>query len=93
MRAFAAAPVAIDHLAERHNLTASGLAKRAVRNNPQKAEPGDKAKERLELKAQKEAEAAEAAAAAGARTHRFRSRFAAIFDDRPCSSTKPRAAD
>ena len=34
-----------------------------------------------------------AATAAGARTHRFRSRFAAIFDDRPCSSTKPRAAD
>ena len=47
-------------------LDAAGLLTRATRNNPKKGEPGEKAKERLELKAQKEAEAAEAAAAAAA---------------------------
>lgn len=47
-------------------LDAAGLRTRAARNNPQKAEPGAKAKERLELAAQKAAEAAEAAAAAEA---------------------------
>jgi small subunit ribosomal protein S16 len=47
-------------------LDAAGLLKRAAKNNPKKGEPGDKAKERAEVKAQKEAEAAEAAAAAAA---------------------------
>ncbi|TPE60465.1 30S ribosomal protein S16 [Sandaracinobacter neustonicus] len=47
-------------------LDAAGLLTRTAKNNPKKAEPGEKAKERLELKAQKEAEAAEAAAAAAA---------------------------
>ena len=47
-------------------LDAAGLLTRTTRNNPKKGEPGEKAKERLELKAQKEAEAAEAAAAAAA---------------------------
>ena len=45
-------------------LDAAGLLKRSAKNNPKKGLPGEKAKERLELKAQKEAEAAEAAAAA-----------------------------
>ncbi|WOE76542.1 30S ribosomal protein S16 [Alterisphingorhabdus coralli] len=45
-------------------LDAAGLKERKARNNPQKAEPGEKAKERLEEKAAKEAEAAEAAKAA-----------------------------
>jgi small subunit ribosomal protein S16 len=44
-------------------LDAAGLRERPARNNPQKAEPGEKAKERLEQRAAKEAEAAEAAAA------------------------------
>src|SRR6186997_1853718 len=44
-------------------LDAAGLKERPARNNPQKAEPGEKAKERLEQRAAKEAEAAEAAAA------------------------------
>jgi small subunit ribosomal protein S16 len=44
-------------------LDAAGIRERPARNNPQKAEPGDKAKERLEQRAAKEAEAAEAAAA------------------------------
>src|SRR5690349_3084409 len=44
-------------------LDAAGLKERQARNNPQKAEPGEKAKERLEQRAAKEAEAAEAAAA------------------------------
>ena len=44
-------------------LDAAGLVTRAPKNNPKKGEPGEKAKERAELKAQKEAEAAEAAAA------------------------------
>ena len=44
-------------------LDAAGIKERAARNNPQKAEPGEKAKERVEARAAKEAEAAEAAAA------------------------------
>ena len=47
-------------------LDAAGVQNRTAKNNPKKAEPGAKAKERLEMKAQKEAEAAEAAAAAAA---------------------------
>lgn len=47
-------------------LDAAGLRTRAARSNPNKAEPGAKAKERAEMAAQKAAEAAEAAAAAEA---------------------------
>ena len=45
-------------------LDAAGIMERTPRNNPQKAEPGEAAKERAEEKAAKEAEAAEAAKAA-----------------------------
>ena len=45
-------------------LDAAGLASRPARNNPKKAEPGAKAKERLEEKRMKEEEAAAAAAEA-----------------------------
>ena len=44
-------------------LEAAGVLEAKTRNNPQKAEPGEKAKERAEEKAAKAAEAAEAAAA------------------------------
>ena len=44
-------------------LDAEGLMKRAAKNNPKKAEPGEKAKERAEEKAAKAAELAEAEAA------------------------------
>src|SRR5438067_2077769 len=44
-------------------LDAAGLRERPARNNPQKAEPGEKAKGRVEQRAAKEAAAAEAAAA------------------------------
>ena len=44
-------------------LDAAGIRERTARNNPQKAEPGEKAKERLEERAKREQEAAEAAAA------------------------------
>ena len=44
-------------------LDAAGIRERAARNNPKKAEPGEKARERVEARAAKEAEAAEAAAA------------------------------
>ncbi|SBV31253.1 30S ribosomal protein S16 [uncultured Sphingopyxis sp.] len=47
-------------------LDAAGIKERAVRNNPNKAVPGEKAKERAEEKAQKLADAEEAAAAAAA---------------------------
>jgi small subunit ribosomal protein S16 len=47
-------------------LDAAGLRTRAAKNNPNKAEPGAKAKERAEMAVQKAAEAAEAAAAAEA---------------------------
>ena len=45
-------------------LDAAGIMERAPRNNPQKAEPGEKAKERAEEKAEKLKEAEEAAKAA-----------------------------
>lgn len=45
-------------------LDAAGIQERAARNNPQKAEPGEKAKERAEERASKAAEAEEAAKAA-----------------------------
>ncbi len=45
-------------------LDAAGIKERPARNNPKKGEPGAAAKERIEMKAQKEAEAAEAAKAA-----------------------------
>ena len=45
-------------------LDAAGIQERAARNNPNKAEPGEKAKERAEEKAAKAAEAEEAAKAA-----------------------------
>jgi len=45
-------------------LDAAGLRERAARNNPNKGQPGDKAKERLEEQAKKAEEAAEAAKAA-----------------------------
>src|SRR5437868_14980734 len=44
-------------------LDAAGLRERPARNNPKKAEPGEKAKERAEARVAKEAEAAAAAAA------------------------------
>ena len=44
-------------------LDAAGIMERAARNNPKKGEPGEKAKERAEERATREAEAAEAAAA------------------------------
>ena len=47
-------------------LDAAGVKERAARNNPKKAEPGEKAMERAEERASREAEAAEAAAAAEA---------------------------
>ena len=47
-------------------LDAAGVKERTARNNPNKALPGDKAKERAEERATKAAEAAEAAAAANA---------------------------
>ncbi len=45
-------------------LDAAGLLARTAKNNPKKAEPGAKAKERAEMKAQKESDKAEAARAA-----------------------------
>ncbi|MXP09754.1 30S ribosomal protein S16 [Pseudoblastomonas halimionae] len=47
-------------------LDAAGIQEREARNNPNKAEPGEKAKERAEEKAAKEAEAKEAEEAAKA---------------------------
>jgi small subunit ribosomal protein S16 len=47
-------------------LDTAGIKERAVRANPKKAEPGEKAKERAEEKAAKLAEAEEAAKAAAA---------------------------
>ena len=49
-------------------LDAAGVKERAARSNPNKAEPGEKAKERAEERATKAAAAAEAAAPASAET-------------------------
>src|SRR3954469_11220088 len=46
-------------------LDAAGIRERAARNNPNKAEPGEKAKERAEARAAEEGEGAGAAAAPG----------------------------
>ena len=45
-------------------LDAAGVMERAARNNPKKGEPGEKAKERAEAEAARQAELAEAVAAA-----------------------------
>jgi small subunit ribosomal protein S16 len=50
-------------------LDAAGVRERAARNNPKKAEPGEKAKERAEERAAKIAAVAEAAAEAAAAAH------------------------
>lgn len=47
-------------------LDAAGIRERAARNNPQKAEPGEKAKERVEERAKRAADAEAAAAEAAA---------------------------
>jgi small subunit ribosomal protein S16 len=47
-------------------LDAAGVKERAARSNPNKGQPGEKAKERAEERATRDAEAAEAAAAAAA---------------------------
>jgi small subunit ribosomal protein S16 len=47
-------------------LDQAGVRSRTARNNPQKAEPGTKAKERVEARAKKEADRAAAAAAPAA---------------------------
>src|SRR3954466_9244771 len=47
-------------------LDAAGIRERPARNNPQKAEPGEKAKERVEERAKKAADAEAAAAGAAA---------------------------
>src|SRR5205085_11393584 len=44
-------------------LDAAGIVERPARSNPNKGQPGEKAKERVEERAKKEADAAEAAAA------------------------------
>lgn len=49
-------------------LDAAGIMERATKNNPKKAEPGEKAKERAEERAAKIAEAEEAAKEAAAST-------------------------
>ena len=48
-------------------LDAAGIKERAARNNPKKAEPGEKAKERAEERAEKQKAAEEAAAEAAAK--------------------------
>ncbi|MGB7405223.1 MAG: 30S ribosomal protein S16 [Pacificimonas sp.] len=63
-------------------LDAAGLMKREARNNPQKAVPGDKAKERVEEKAAKETERKEAEEAAKAEA------AAAPADEAPAEEVK-----
>jgi small subunit ribosomal protein S16 len=64
-----------------------GVAERAARQNLKKGEPGEKAKERAEERATRDAEAAEAAAAASAEAE------AAPAADEPAADEAPAAAD
>ncbi len=72
-------------------LDAAGLRTRAARSNPNKGEPGAKAKERAELAAQKEAEAAEAAAAAAAEAAEAAAAAAAAPAEEAAPAAEPAA--
>jgi small subunit ribosomal protein S16 len=65
-------------------LDAAGVRERTARNNPNKAQPGEKAKERLEERAGKAAAAEEAAAAAAA---------APAVEEAPVAAEAPAAED
>src|SRR5690348_9321060 len=66
-------------------LDAAGLRERPARNNPKKAEPGEKAKERIEERAKREQEAAEAAAAPKEETE------AVVADEVEAATAEPTA--
>lgn len=69
-------------------LDAAGLKERSARNNPKKAEPGEKAKERAEERAAKLAEAEEAAKeAAAAPVAEEASAEAVLEDEAPADAT------
>ena len=67
-------------------LDAAGIQERPARNNPNKAEPGEKAKERVEERAKKEAEAAAAPAGRPPPRRRPKSSAAGL-----CRGTAPAA--
>jgi small subunit ribosomal protein S16 len=69
-------------------LDAAGIKERPARNNPNKGKPGEKATERAEERAAKEAEAAEAAAAAAAVEPE-----AAAPEEAPAADEAPAAAE
>ena len=73
-------------------LDAAGVKERAARNNPKKAEPGEKAKERAEERATKLAEAEEARRAA---EEAAKAPAAAATDegDAPTGADEPQATD
>ncbi|MDZ3830631.1 MAG: 30S ribosomal protein S16 [Sphingopyxis sp.] len=79
-------------------LDVAGVKERAARNNPKKAEPGEKAKERAEEKAAKIAEAEEAAkeaaeaAAAAAAAPAEEAVAEAVADEVPADATAADAA-
>jgi small subunit ribosomal protein S16 len=73
-------------------LDAAGIKERAPRNNPQKAEPGEKAKERVEERAKREADAAEAAkAAAEAPAEKAAEAEAVIAEEVEAAAAEPTA--
>src|SRR5689334_3096436 len=72
-------------------LDAAGIRERAARNNPKEAEPGEKAKERLEQRAAKEAEAAEAAAGPAETEASQEEAEAVIAEEVEAATTEPTA--
>jgi small subunit ribosomal protein S16 len=66
-------------------LDAAGIKERAARNNPNKGKPGEKATERAEERATKQAEAAEAAAAAAAVADEAPAEEALVADEAPAA--------
>jgi len=70
-------------------LDAAGIRERAARSNPNKAEPGEKAKERAEARAAKEAEAAEAASAPQEETEAVAAEEVAAATAEPATEAEP----
>jgi len=71
-------------------LDAAGLRERPARNNPQKAEPGEKAKERIEERAKRAADA-EAAAAEAAAAPKQEEAEAVVAEEVEAATAEPTA--
>src|SRR3569623_2017365 len=74
-------------------LDAAGIRERAARNNPQKGEPGEKAKERIEERAKRTADSEAAAAEAAAAPQDAQEEAEAVVADEVEAATAEPTAD